>query len=256
MDRRIGAQLYTVRDFTKTIEEFDETCRRIRDIGYQIVQISGTNLPADEMKSILDKYRLEVVTTHRSFEGFLENLDEIIDYNQTLGCRLCGIGSLPWGIRANPTAVKQFVKDADRVSGELKQAGMLFGYHHHSFEFAKLEGVRTIDRLIEDTDPEAFRFIVDTYWLQVGGVNPADFITGLGNRAMAVHLKDLSINPEQDFAQEMAEVGQGNLDWNGILNSCQNAGVSWALVEQDVCKEDPFQSLRISYEFLKRKGYE
>ena len=256
MDRRIGAQLYTVRDFTKTIEEFDETCRRIRDIGYQIVQISGTNLPADEMKSILDKYRLEVVTTHRSFEGFLENLDEIIDYNQTLGCRLCGIGSLPWGIRANPTAVKQFVKDADRVSGELKQAGMLFGYHHHSFEFAKLEGVRTIDRLIEDTDPEAFRFIVDTYWLQVGGVSPADFITGLGKRAMAVHLKDLNINPEQDFAQEMAEVGQGNLDWNGILNSCQNAGVSWALVEQDVCKEDPFQSLRISYEFLKRKGYE
>ena len=256
MDRRIGAQLYTVRDFTKTIEEFDETCRRIRDIGYQIVQISGTNLPADEMKSILDKYRLEVVTTHRSFEGFLENLDEIIDYNQTLGCRLCGIGSLPWGIRANPTAVKQFVKDADRVSGELKQAGMLFGYHHHSFEFAKLEGVRTIDRLIEDTDPEAFRFIVDTYWLQVGGVSPADFITGLGKRAMAVHLKDLNINPEQDFAQEMAEVGQGNLDWNGILNSCQNAGVSWALVEQDVCKEDPFQSLRISYEFLKGKGYE
>ena len=256
MDRRIGAQLYTVRDFTKTIEEFEETCRRIRDIGYQIVQISGTNLPADEMKSILDKYRLEVVTTHRSFEGFLENLDEIIDYNQTLGCRLCGIGSLPWGIRANPTAVKQFVKDADRVSGELKQAGMLFGYHHHSFEFAKLEGVRTIDRLIEDTDPEAFRFIVDTYWLQVGGVSPADFITGLGKRAMAVHLKDLNINPEQDFAQEMAEVGQGNLDWNGILNSCQNAGVSWALVEQDVCKEDPFQSLRISYEFLKGKGYE
>lgn len=256
MDRRIGAQLYTVRDFTKTIEEFDETCRRIRDIGYQLVQISGTNLPADEMKPILDKYHLEVVTTHRSFEGFLENLDEIIDYNQTLGCRLCGIGSMPWGIRANPTAVKQFVKDADRVSRELKQAGMLFGYHHHSFEFAKLEGVRTIDRLLEDTDPEAFRFIVDTYWLQVGGVNPADFIAGLGKRAMAAHLKDLSINPEQDFAQEMAEVGQGNLDWNGILNSCQKAGVSWALVEQDVCKEDPFQSLRISYEFLKRKGYE
>lgn len=158
--------------------------------------------------------------------------------------------------RDNPTAVKQFVKDADRVSRELKQAGMLFGYHHHSFEFAKLEGVRTIDRLIEDTDPEAFRFIVDTYWLQVGGVNPADFIAGLGKRAMAVHLKDLSINPEQDFTQEMAEVGQGNLDWDGILNSCQKAGVSWALVEQDVCKDDPFQSLKVSYEFLRKKGYE
>ena len=256
MEKRIGAQLYTVRDFTKTIEDFDETCRRIHDIGYQIVQISGTNLKADEMKTVLDKYHLEVVTTHRGFEGFLENLDEIIAYNRTLGCKLCGIGSMPWEIRANPEAVNQFIRDADRVSKELKQAGMLFGYHHHSFEFAKLKGARIIDRLIQETDPEAFNFIVDTYWLQVGGVNPADFITGLGKRAMAIHLKDLSINPEKDFAQEMAEVGQGNLDWDGILNACQNAGAKWALVEQDTCKGDPFESLKISYEYLKDKGYE
>ena len=56
MDRRIGAQLYTVRDFTKTIEDFDETCRKINEIGYKIVQISGTPLKADEMKSVLNKY--------------------------------------------------------------------------------------------------------------------------------------------------------------------------------------------------------
>ena len=37
MEKRIGAQLYTVRDYMKTIEEFDQTCRRIHDIGYQIV---------------------------------------------------------------------------------------------------------------------------------------------------------------------------------------------------------------------------
>ena len=255
MEKRIGAQLYTVRDFMKTIEDFDRTCRRIHEIGYQIVQISGTNLKADEMKTVLDQYHLEVVTTHRSFDGFLENLDEIIAYNQKLGCKLCGIGSMPWSIRANPQAVNQFIRDADRVSGELKQAGMLFGYHHHSFEFAKLDGVRVIDRLIHETDPEAFFFILDTYWLQVGGVNAADCISGLGKRAMAVHFKDLSINPEKDFAQEMAEVGQGNLDWDGILNACQNAGAKWALVEQDTCNRDPFESLQISYEYLINKGF-
>lgn len=256
MEKRIGAQLFTVRDFTKTIEDFDETCRKIHDIGYQIVQISGTNLKADEMKTVLDKYNLQVVTTHRGFEGFLNNLDEIIVYNQTLGCRLCGIGSMPWEIRANPEAVSQFIKDADKVSKELKQAGMLFGYHHHSFEFAKLDGVRVIDHLIKETDPEAFLFIADTYWLQVGGVNPADFITGLGERAMAIHFKDLCINPKKDFAQEMAEVGEGNLDWDAIICACQKAGAKWALVEQDICNGDPFQSLKISYDFLTKKGFQ
>ena len=87
-------------------------------------------------------------------------------------------------------------------------------------------------------------------------MNPADFISGLGKRAMAVHFKDLSINPEKDFAQEMAEVGEGNLDWNAIISACQNAGTKWALVEQDICRRDPFESLRISYEYLREKGFE
>ena len=255
MDKRIGAQLYTVRDYMKTIEDFEQTCCRIHDIGYQVVQISGTNLKADEMKTVLDRYRLEVVTTHRGFEGFLDNLDEIIAYNQTLGCKLCGIGSMPWEIRANPQAVNQFMKDADRISKELKQAGMLFGYHHHSFEFAKLDGVRVMDRLIHETDPEAFFFIVDTYWLQVGGVNPADFISELGKRAMAIHFKDLRINPEKDFSQEMAEVGEGNLDWDSIISACRKAETKWALVEQDTCPGDPFESLKISYDYLMKKGF-
>lgn len=255
MDRRIGAQLYTVREHMQTIEGFDETCKKMKEIGYQLVQISGTPLKADEMRCVLDKYDLQVVTSHRGFDGFLENLDEIIDYNKTLGCTLCGIGSMPWGIRGNPEEINQFIKDADRVSKELKNAGMQFGYHHHAFEFARLGGARVMDRLIAETDPDAFHFIVDTYWLQVGGVNPADFIKSLGQRAEAIHFKDLSINPEKDFAQEMAEVGEGNLDWDGIIAACDAAGAKWALVEQDTCKGDPFEALNKSYGYLKNKGF-
>lgn len=255
MDRRIGAQLYTVREHMQTIEGFDETCKKIKEIGYQLVQISGTPLKADEMRCVLEQYGLQVVTSHRGFDGFLENLDEIIDYNRTLGCTLCGIGSMPWGIRGNPEEINQFIKDADRVSKELKNAGMQFGYHHHAFEFARLGGARVMDRLIAETDPDAFHFIVDTYWLQVGGVNPADFIRNLGDRAEAIHFKDLSINPEKDFAQEMAEVGEGNLDWDSIIAACEAAGAKWALVEQDTCKGDPFEDLKKSYGYLKCKGF-
>lgn len=44
MDKRIGAQYYTIRDHIQTIEDFDESCRKVKEIGYQIVQISGTPL--------------------------------------------------------------------------------------------------------------------------------------------------------------------------------------------------------------------
>ena len=58
MNRQIGAQYYTLREHIKTIEDFDETCRKVKENGYQIVQISGTPLKAADMKPILDKYGL------------------------------------------------------------------------------------------------------------------------------------------------------------------------------------------------------
>ena len=38
----IGAQFFTVRDTCKTLEGFAETLKKVADIGYRTVQISGT----------------------------------------------------------------------------------------------------------------------------------------------------------------------------------------------------------------------
>ena len=44
MDKRIGAQYFTLREFIQTVEDFEETCRKVSEMGYKIVQISGTPL--------------------------------------------------------------------------------------------------------------------------------------------------------------------------------------------------------------------
>jgi len=74
MDKRIGAQYYTIREHLKTMEDFELSCQKVAAIGYKIVQISGTPLPAKEMREVLDKYGLSVVTTHRKFDDFKANL--------------------------------------------------------------------------------------------------------------------------------------------------------------------------------------
>ena len=37
----IGAQLYTVRDHLQTKEDVDKTFRKLREIGFECVQVSG-----------------------------------------------------------------------------------------------------------------------------------------------------------------------------------------------------------------------
>jgi sugar phosphate isomerase/epimerase len=255
MDKRIGAQYFTLRDYMKSIEDFDATCKKISEIGYKIVQISASPLGAKEMREVLDKYNLEVVTTHRSFDDFLKDPEEIISYNKTLGSNLCGVGMMPARYCEDIKSIREFIKEANRICEIFKKENVYFAYHNHAFEFAKMDGKLIFDCLTEETDPEMFNFIVDTYWVQVGGKNPAAVIEKLGKRAMAVHFKDFAVNKDNWQVPEMAEVGEGNLDWDSIIKACDVAGTKWALVEQDVCKRSPFESMEMSYNYLKTKGF-
>lgn len=257
MDKRIGAQYFTLREHLKTIEDFDLSCKKVAEIGYKIVQISGTPLPAKEMREVLDKYGLSAVSSHRKFPDFLEDLDEIIDYNRTLGAELCGIGSMPHECIENSATLSQFIADANRVSEELRKEGLYFGYHNHALEYAKIDGKLIMDRLIEETDPELFYFIFDTYWAQVGGKTPQEEIARLGKRAMMVHFKDYCIDRFERKTAKMAEVGNGNLNWDEIIAACEAAEVRWAVVEQDSnhVDGDAFKALKFSYDYLTGKGF-
>jgi sugar phosphate isomerase/epimerase len=69
-----------------------------------------------------------------------------------------------------------------------------------------------------------------------------------------IHVKDKEVVPGD--GPVMAAVGEGNLDWAGILPACAQAGVEVYAVEQDICRRDPFDCLRSSYEFLQAQGVE
>ena len=60
----------------------------------------------------------------------------------------------------------------------------------------------------------------------------------------------------QGSTQRFAEIGEGNLNWDAILEACTYAGVEWYIIEQDSCYErDPFESLGMSLNNLKEMGF-
>ncbi|MBQ8747635.1 MAG: sugar phosphate isomerase/epimerase [Clostridia bacterium] len=257
MDKRIGVQMFTVREHTKTVADFAETCKKIAQMGYTTVQVSGTPLEAKDMRPILDEYGLKVVTTHKGFADFQENLSGVIEYNRILGSELCGMGCIPEWARADRAAVDRYIAEVNRVAAILKSEGMRFGHHNHSYEYMMHEGGCSFDRMVAETDPDAVSFILDTYWVQFSGRSPEKEIRALGKRAEVVHLKDYRIEGDDWKTPKMGEVGLGQLDWDGILAACEDAGTKWAVVEQDTnhMGGDPFASLAASREFLNGKGY-
>jgi sugar phosphate isomerase/epimerase len=250
---KLAAQLYTVRDFTKTADEFRASMAKIADIGYTAVQVSGIGpIPHEEVKAITDAFELTICITHVGFDYLQHDLEAAIAQHKLWDCPNVAIGSMPGGYREQGEAgFKRFAHDATEVGRRLAEAGLTFSYHNHSFEFVRF-GERTgLDIIYEESDPRYLMAELDTYWVQHGGGDVIDWIDKLAGRMPVIHFKDMVIHEGQ---QIMAEIGEGNLNWRGILDACKDADIDWYAIEQDVCRRDPFDSLRISYDNLKAMG--
>ncbi len=252
MDKQIGAQYYTIHGFCKTLEDFDTSCARIKKIGYKMVQLSGIgDFEGKDIKNILDKYDLKVACTHRAAQNYLDDIEKEIDFHKTIGCEIAGLGSMP-EFNAKEETIKNFGEKFTPVCEKLKKHGIVFAYHNHAFEFEKRAGRYAFDAIINSIKSDNFKLILDVYWLSYAGINPAKFIREYGDKIACIHFKDLKI---KDNKPHYAEIGQGNIDWDDVINACEQSSAKYALVEQDVCEIDPFDSLKISYSFLKKKGF-
>ncbi|MCK9222567.1 MAG: sugar phosphate isomerase/epimerase [Limnochordia bacterium] len=248
----IAAQLYTLRDSLKTPQEIRQSLSKVREIGYEAVQLSGLGpIEPGELAKILQDYNLQVAATHVSFQRLKDEFDKVVEEHRLWGCQHVAVGSMPGEYKTDADGYKRFAQEATAIGRQLARAGLTFSYHNHSFEFEKFQGRLGLDILFEESDPEVFLAEIDTFWIQHGGGDPAAWIQKVSGRMRIVHLKDMTIC---DGRQAMAEVGEGNLNWPDILRACKEAGVLWYVVEQDICQRDPFESLAISLRNLKAMG--
>ena len=247
----IGAQLFTLREFTKTPEDIRETFNRVRAMGYEAVQASALGaIDPVELAHIARDTGLQIVATHIAYDRIRDEPQAVIDDHHTWGCRHVAIGGLPLEFR-NRDGFARFAVEASEAARPLIEADLTFSYHNHSFELERFDGCTGLEILCTESDPEVFSFEVDTYWIQHGGGNPVTWLNRLRDRMHIVHFKDLAMAGSK---QLFAEVGEGNLEWPTIIAACKDAGIEWYLIEQDVCLHDPFDSLAMSLENLKSMG--
>ncbi|MDO8588731.1 MAG: sugar phosphate isomerase/epimerase [Armatimonadota bacterium] len=251
-ESRIAAQMYTLREFTQTPADIASTMKKVKAMGYDSVQLSALGpIETAELKRILDGEGLSVCATHTSFQRMRDETDSVIEEHKLLGCRYAAIGGLPAEYRSEG-GYSRFAKEASAVAKRLAQGGLVFGYHNHSFELERFGRRTGLDILYSESDAQYFTAEIDTYWVQHGGGDPAEWIRKVSGRIPLLHLKDMTVNAEMQ--QLMAEVGEGNLNWPAILDAARQSGVVWYIIEQDTCQRDPFESLAISLRNLREMG--
>ena len=246
---KLGVQLFTLRDQCKNAEDFEETLKFLDSIGCNVIQISGIgDIDPEIVAELVKKYNMEVCVTHKPYDRMKNDLDALAYEHDLINCKNIGIGCMPGSVHESYEGVTGFIMRCNEISANMKNLGKQLCYHNHALEFEVYDGKRTFERLIEEA-PD-LHFIPDTYWMQVGGVNPAEYLKKLKGRVEVCHFKDMRIvNNEQRFA----ECGTGNLDLGACYRACKDIGVKYIVIEQDLCYDKhPYESVRIGFEGLKR----
>lgn len=252
----VALQLYTLRDLTK--DDFRSVIQAVGEIGYDGVELAGYGgLTAPDLRRLLESAGLRAVSAHVGLEALESRLDAEIAYCLELGNRWLVCPVIPQGRRQDAAGWRSVAEALNRAGERCAARGLRLGYHNHAFEFEVVPGAeaggganRGLDLLLGGTDPALVFWEPDVYWIAKGGADPAALIRQHAGRVPITHLKDVSRDERQTFA----EVGEGTLDWPAILAAAQMAGAEWHCVEQDRCDRPPLESVRISRQHLREWG--
>ena len=248
---QIGAQFYTVRNQCQTLDDFALTLRKVADIGYKTVQISGTcPYEAQWLREQLDANGLRCVLTHIPVPRLTGELEQVIADHHVFDCPNIGLG---WYAFNETDTYEAFMATYPAIARKIREGGRYFMYHNHDQEFKRTPDGRQIilEQLAEAIPAADMGFTLDTFWVQAGGGDPAQWIANLAGRVPVIHLKDYA------YGRKMAVIGEGNINFDRVFAKAEESGTQFMLVEQDDCNgEDPIECMRRSYLYLKSCGFE
>jgi len=201
----LGAQLYTVRMYLETNDGIQETVSKIKEMGYDSVQLFGSAESAGKIAKAAKDAGLRISGVLADLDGYELHLDDYLricdDYEMT-----------DLGVSAFITdaeKVRLYIQRVNTVAQRIKTCGHTFSYHNHASEFIKLSDGKTImEHYIEGFDAALVDFMPDTYWIHKGGCDVRYFLERLRGRVKILHLKDMKYT---ENGETFAEIGKGNL---------------------------------------------
>ena len=120
-------------------------------------------------------------------------------------------------------------------------------------------GVRPIDLMLKETNPQHLTLELDTFWASIAGQDPVKMLETHKGRVPLVHLKDLkkgvatgSLAGHTELTNDVA-LGTGQVNWPALLRAAQKVGVKYYFIEDE--SPTVVEQIPHSLRFLERLKY-
>ena len=262
--KEFGLQLWSIRDEFKDKESTRAAFKTIASYGYTQAQTAGTYDFVDpaEFRRYADDAGVKIVGTHYSWTRIREDVKGTIAYHRALGTDEIGIG----GCSTEPTleSLRGFIREFNEAARIYHKEGFVLSYHNHSGEFSNefkvYEGKTRYDHLLDELDPEAVKFNLDAGWAQLAGMDVRALIERMAGRINILHVKDVQaqycygiLNGHHFYGPQCIEIGSGNMNYKGIIETAERCGVKYFVVEDEFYSTgNPLESIKKSADYIKR----
>ena len=263
-DFPLGLQLYSVREFLP--KDYPGTLKQIAALGYTEVESAGYNgHSAEEVKAAITAAGLHLVSAHHSANDLNKDFDNLLAFNKAVGVKylICSFPAIKDPSRLQAADHKNLIAsftmedfrwNADRFNEwgkKAKAAGLQFGYHNHTMEFAPKDGLVPFEEMIRLTDPSLVTFEMDCGWVVVGGGDPVKYLHNYPQRISMLHVKDFRpfTKGEQPVPTELGRGIMAN-KLPAILAAAKSADVHHCFVEQEGYDMPWVESLRTDAAYM------
>jgi sugar phosphate isomerase/epimerase len=269
ISRDIGIQLYTL---AKPLsDDFTGTIKKLAEFGYKNLEFAGPYYfsPEEELKTnplvavmglegygyhkhspkeirmMLDDLDMVSTSAHISDSSLKHNIDEAIEAANIIGQKYI---LSPAFHGQTPDEYKAAAELYNKFGEKCKAGGIQYGYHTHNGEFADYDGIRPFDILAKETDPELLCFELDLFWAEVAGADVVEVVKQYPGRIKLLHIKDMTqpmdhpyttFNPANGMEmlmkimQNQSIIGEGVIDFKGIISKVDDAGIDQLFIESD-----------------------
>ncbi|CAM4173990.1 sugar phosphate isomerase/epimerase family protein [Lederbergia lenta] len=241
----VAVQMFTLREESE--KDFAGTLKKVAELGYDGVEFAGYGgLPVTEVRALLDELGLKAASSHVPLDDLKNDLARVIEDQKVLGSQYIVCPYLLPDQRSEED-YQALIPFLEKAGETCRTEGITLCYHNHDFELERLSDGRTaLESIFDDTSANNVQVEPDVYWLTKAGENPVEWIKRYQDRTPLIHLKDMTVDEEQFFA----ELGTGGVDIEAVLEAGKEIGVSWFVVEQDATRRTPFESIEISINYL------
>lgn len=221
------------------LADFEGTLRELKNLGFNGIEFCGFyGKTADEVKEIVNKLDLTIVSSHININDILDNYDEILDYHKRLGCKRIVI---TYGDIHGLESLSMLINDLNSLHIRLQKQGIELLYHNHEREFKKYAtGEIALTSIMNNTK---LNLELDSFWAEQGGADIMQVLEQYKSRIPLIHIKD-GIN------HLPTAIGEGTATIKPVYDYCIENKLEWIIIEVSSSMKEPMAAIRKSVDYI------